>query len=288
MILAKTRGRFGNELFFLAALVAARRRGEKIVARGFEDIEAEFPNYRKILPFLHIISEQQWSRYHIDYFSEKLRAMRLASNLTLSRQKDSLIRSRALPRVAVLTFGYFQDERLIDETPVLALRRELASRNQSLIQELGLSLHGQSSVPHCFVHVRRCDYLDWPDKDFPAALPSSWYISKIEHIRRLHPETRFLVFSDDNSYCKTHFSDIDNLEILELGVSETFLAMSLCDSGIASASTLSWWAAKLAYGGSNGIFIAPKYWTSWPRGKWSESEALQFSSFLQWHTVLGD
>jgi hypothetical protein len=212
--------------------------------------------------------------------------LQVVGTLALSSTKNKLTRSSALTSGVVLSGDFFQDERLIDEAPIIALRNGLAAREQAFTDKLELSLDAQNPQPRCFVHVRRGDYLQWPDKDFPASLPVGWYLRQIESIRQSQPSTRFLVFSDDIDFCRREFSGVPHLEVPEASVAQTFLAMSLCDSGILSASSFSWWGAKLASTTSSGPFLAPEHWTWWPRGHWREDDTLRHSSFLEWRPVV--
>ena len=136
-----------------------------------------------------------------------------------------------------------------------------------------------------FVHVRRGDYLSWPSEEYPAALPASWYTNHIQRLSRKFPHSRFLVFSDDTEYCREAFSDLPQTTIVEAPVKESFFAMSQCDGGILSASSLSWWAAFISKESHAGPFIAPEYWIGWPESSWENSD-VRDSSFLEWTNVL--
>ena len=287
MIFARAQGRLGNQLFFLTALLRARSHNEVVVATGFRELVHTFPTFKENFPSFHNVSKDRWKSLHADKFLLEAVKLRLAGNLALSSTNGELTRSSALTKGVVLSAGFFQDERLIDEAPIIVLRNDLAAREWSFTQKLELSGDGHNPQPRCFVHVRRGDYLNWPDEEYPAALPASWYQEQVESIRQSQPSTRFLVFSDDTAFCRREFSGVQNLDVVEGSVAQTFLAMSLCDSAVLSASSLSWWGAKLASTTSPGPFLAPEHWFLWPRGHWREDDKMRHSSFLEWRPVVG-
>jgi len=252
---------------------------------GFTEVVTTFPTFRENFPRFYNVSGKRWESLHADGILFHARKLQFAGNLALDSTEGELTRSNAFTNGVVLSAGFCQDERLIDEAPIIALRNDLAACERSFMEKLKLSLDGPNPQPQCFVHVRRGDYLRFPDKDYPAALPASWYRQQIESIRQSQPSTRFLVFSDDIAFCRKEFFGIQNLDVVEAGVAQTFLAMSLCDSAVLSASSLSWWGAKLASTTSAGPFIAPEHWFWWPREHWVD-DTLRHSSFLDWRPVV--
>jgi len=109
------------------------------------------------------------------------------------------------------------------------------------------------------IHVRLGDYVNNP---FYVDLSSTDYYQKA--IRQF-PKERFMVFSDDLTWCMKYFS-IDGRSpfsysaLTELG---DFNAMTRCKHQIIANSSFSWWAAYLNPN-PNKIVIAPsvKNWYS--------------------------
>jgi len=110
-------------------------------------------------------------------------------------------------------------------------------------------------------------------------LSLQWYSEQMTKIAQEFPTTRFLVFSDETDLCKSFFDGFGDVTVLDCGPFEAFVAMSMCDSGVLSPSSLSWWAAKLASLKSTGPFIAPRYWFWFRHRKWVDS-TLRDSRFL--------
>lgn len=113
-----------------------------------------------------------------------------------------------------------------------------------------------------FVHVRRSDYMIWPSKEFPAILDLVWYKRAMETIKKQVSNPVFILMGDDLFYLRDVFEESNNL-FISSNMPEIDLAMmSICHSGILSASTFAWWGAFLAQSKRNfdGKFIAPLYW----------------------------
>ena len=122
----------------------------------------------------------------------------------------------------------------------------------------------------CFVHIRRGDYNQFPDKEFPAVLNLSWYLKAMKIIESKYKIKKFIICSNDFFYIKDTFALNKRNLIFHSNVMEEFCIMSKCKYGILSASSLSWCAAKLSQNKykSNKFFIAPKYWIGHRRKKW--------------------
>ena len=145
-----------------------------------------------------------------------------------------------------------------------------------------------------FLHVRRGDYVFWPNKTYPAVLPLSWYRSAIVALLKHQPEIETLVIlTDDLPYVE----DIkDRLladlplccEVSTLGLAEDFCIMQQLPYGILSGSTFSWCAVylgaverRLTHAVPKELFIAPQYWHNYRLGQWPEVAALR-SDLLQY------
>jgi hypothetical protein len=108
----------------------------------------------------------------------------------------------------------------------------------------------------CSIHVRRGDYLKLPDHH-----PTQNMNYYMKAIKQMSKDTKFLIFSDDISWCKENFPDIpEKFIFIEGGQDfEDLLMMSLCKNNITCNSTFSWWAAWLN-NNPDKIVIAPSVW----------------------------
>lgn len=141
--------------------------------------------------------------------------------------------------------------------------------------------------PLCALHVRRGDYVQNQHR-FPL-LTSHYYEQAAKVVLDVEPATRFLVFSDDISWCKQNpdligaypwpheFIDGDVVPIPPTqrtkeptDVLDMFL-MSRCSAIIMANSTFSWWAARLSHAAT---IVYPDVWfgpdvetfTGFPKG----------------------
>lgn len=112
-----------------------------------------------------------------------------------------------------------------------------------------------------FVHVRRGDYLYWPDLNFPAVLPLAWYNKAILNLKKKIKKPVFIIMGDDKYYLLDVFKESKNLVISKNSYELDLIIMSHCLHGILSASSFAWWGSFYAKHNKNSkYFIAPKYW----------------------------
>lgn len=121
-----------------------------------------------------------------------------------------------------------------------------------------------------FVHIRRGDYLFWPDTKFPAFLDLDSYKKNIERIKRKVKKPLFIIIGDNSSYLKKAFKESNELIISDNSSELDLSIMALCSHGVLSASTFSWWGAFYARDKikDDNIFLAPKYWAGHRLKKW--------------------
>lgn len=105
----------------------------------------------------------------------------------------------------------------------------------------------------CSVHVRRGDYLKFPD--FHPTQDMQYYRKAMEQV----PAKRFLIFSDDVKWCERNF--IGNEFIVSEPASSAidFKMQMACEHHIIANSSFSWWAAWLG-DNQEKVVVAPKNW----------------------------
>lgn len=162
-------------------------------------------------------------------------------------------------------------------------RREKLSaetRAMSALSKIGLQ-----EGNYGFIHLRFGDYDQFRVKGKSPVVPADWYLLAIDEIRNSIPELPLVVLSDDLSKAKSWLGEtIHDLHFIELATSESFHLMVKARAGILSASTFSWWGARLASERSEGPFIAPEYWMGFRSGIWFPSDLIE-SSFLVYRSV---
>lgn len=138
--------------------------------------------------------------------------------------------------------GYFQSWKYFEDKKSEIIR--LLTPNYNVQIEPGL----------CSIHVRRGDYLKF--EDCHPVLGNKYYHKAIE----ISNCKKFLVFSDDISWCKDNFKG-NMFEFSEGNAPHVDLALMAkkCESNIIANSSFSWWGAYLNQCNSKKI-IAPSKW----------------------------
>lgn len=102
------------------------------------------------------------------------------------------------------------------------------------------------------LHVRRGDYVNL--QEHHHSLSVDYY----KNAMLFFPEAKFLVFSDDVSWCKDQFEG-DQFTFVEEDDVRSLYLMSFCEHNIIANSTFSWWGAWLNQS-PNKIVIYPDKW----------------------------
>ena len=98
------------------------------------------------------------------------------------------------------------------------------------------NLHQMTSI-----HVRRGDYLDYPDHH--PNLTMDYYKRAMDIL-----EGPYIICSDDIEWCKENFKDFSNITFVEDNWKDIYdmILMSYCKSHIIANSSFSWWSAWLS------------------------------------------
>ena len=284
MIIVRAKGRLGNQLFFLAAAAKARvRKSELIVGAGFQDLSPYFRRRHRILARVALFGKAAWRLLRADRLISVGQNLGLIGSISVHRERE-FVRTKSVLGVWVMAAEYFQRQSLVDVSIVRKLRDAFLKKNERRLIRPHIETYEKRPPALCFVHIRRGDYAAFPSREHPAVLPKQWFFEKINEVKGEEPATLFLAFSDDQTFCEDNFSAVERLVLVDLDPFESFVAMSLCDQGILSPSSLSWWAACLAWENSRGHFRAPQFWFWWPQNRWLD-DTLRDSNFLEWEFV---
>lgn len=153
----------------------------------------------------------------------------------------------------VLLQGYFQSELYFKEYEKEI--RNLFSFPDELANSIKEKYSNLLSHNTCFIHVRRGDYLKFPDNHPVQSI--NYYMKAI---RQMPEDSLFTIFSDDIEFCKSMFPDISEKFTYIKGQNdwEDIMLMSLCNNGIIANSSFSWWGSWL--NDSMDKIIAPTQW----------------------------
>lgn len=172
------------------------------------------------------------------------------------RPAQGTIIKKGLISVTFIETHFFQSD-FFKKSPVnLLIKKPFLSKANSILTSLGIDKN------FVFIHVRRGDYLEESfNGHYGIDLPISYYINAIKIVEKQIANPYFIFMSDDIEFIKENFSAIDHQYISSEGMMVDFALMSLCDGGICSNSTFSWWGASLIY--NKKIVIMPRYWYGW-------------------------
>jgi hypothetical protein len=137
--------------------------------------------------------------------------------------------------------GFYQSEKYFDDCKDII--------HNLLTPRIGFAIKYDTTA----IHVRRGDYLNLK-KEY-AQLDLEYYAKAIKETKT----SKYLVFSDDISWCKENFKG-EQYEFSE-GKSpvEDLALMLACENQIIANSSFSWWGAYLNKNPSK-IVVAPKNW----------------------------
>jgi hypothetical protein len=131
------------------------------------------------------------------------------------------------------------------------------------------------------VHIRRGDYLT--NRRFlisqQSVLSMDYYRKGFLHFKERDASRQFEIYTDDEDWARSEFSNQQNVVIVETRNMEPFmilLKMSCYSKYIIANSTLSWWAAVTS-SAKNKEVVLPKLW-----GKSQSSEHLRLDG---WHAL---
>lgn len=201
-------------------------------------------------------------------------ALRLVGEAWEARDGEHAVLARRrglLPGLLRVRISFFQHADFAAEVPTSLVLQP------ALLDEARRWLDAQRAArPSLFLHLRRGDYLQFPDPATPAVVDDAWVLATLAALRAGQPGACIVVCSDDLPYARQLLAATEGVVYCDRGEAGDLAVMSLCEGGVLSPSSYSWWAAFLARrrwlaGGSAGAaphFIAPRYWVGHRRGAW--------------------
>jgi hypothetical protein len=113
-----------------------------------------------------------------------------------------------------------------------------------------------------FIHIRRSDYVDLTFLGQKGiVLPKAYYLKAISELNKEVRNPFYIFVSDDPDYVRDCFENIEPKYISNNSVGVDLSLMSLCEYGVCSNSSFSWWGAYLMKNRKKVVF--PKYWFGW-------------------------
>jgi hypothetical protein len=262
MILFLSDGRLGNQLFQYAFLNTVAKNNEKILTANMEQFIEKFDidntnfqhfvfgKYCKFLihkllkPFLMLCVKLKL----IDYITQNNNAT--SALPTFTTQKGLL-------SIKLVETNFFQSEKFFDNTKVdFRVKEHYRSEAKEFFSQIS------KKYTKIFVHVRRGDYIFESYQGFQGIdLPKSYFENAMKEITKDIEDPFFIFLSDDFSYVECCFENVQNKIISKNSMATDLEIMSLCEYGIVSNSSFSWWGAYMMK--NRKMVIFPKYWYGW-------------------------
>lgn len=218
------KGRLGNQLFQIAAVVGTARRLGKIAAlppsTSLSATYSEF-KFKRVLPLIPPIG-MIWAHHSDEDYFEYRAIENVGNNINLS--------------------GYYQSKKYWEHC-------------EDEIRDLfTIDRHSQIDLSNYVgIHVRRGDYLRFSNC-YHQLFEEDYYRRAME----LFPGEKFIIFSDDIEFCKNNLQGGNIHYSEEMNEINDLYRMTQCKGLIMANSSFSWWGAYL--GDPNRKIVAPKAW----------------------------
>jgi hypothetical protein len=153
----------------------------------------------------------------------------------------------------VKLIGHFQSEKyFIDHKNEILDLFEIDEKTKTNLLEKYGDIINQDT---CSIHVRRGDYLKFPNHHPIQSI--SYYENAIKIIGE---EKHFIIFSDDIKWCEENFNFLKNKTFVSGNMDyEDLYLMSMCKHNIIANSTFSWWGAWLNKNKNKQVIIPSKW-----------------------------
>ena len=239
IITSKLKGGLGNYLFQIAAAFSYSKKYNKKLLFNSSDVYVVHKN--------------------IDHYMDNIFSKLTFQNHTEKYDRNYLEPSFNYNEIpyfdgSICLDGYFQSDKYfsIFRKNLLDLF-EFGQDNKVLINQKYSDIISKNT---CCIHVRRGDYLNYPDVH--PTLSLDYYKQAISHFDH---DVTFLVFSDDINWCKENLHLLNNNLVYIEGNTDfqDLYLMSICKNNIICNSTFSWWGAWLNQN-ENKKVIAPTTW----------------------------
>jgi hypothetical protein len=262
MILFISDGRLGNQLFQYAFLNTIAKEGEKIVTVNMEQFVDKFDIDN--MNFKHLPLGKYWKFLIRKFFKTFLIfcvRLKLIGYISQNKTATSLLSTfstkKGLLSITLVETNFFQSENFFDKSKVdFQIKDRYLKEAKSFLSQIS------DEYTKIFVHVRRGDYIFESYLGIQGIdLPKSYFEQSMTNIIRNIKNPFFIFLSDDIGFVECCFQGLENKIISKNNMAVDLAIMSLCEYGIVSNSSFSWWGAYMMKNRKKVIF--PKYWYGW-------------------------
>jgi hypothetical protein len=262
MIIFFGEGGLGNQIFQYAFIKNFLKEKEILITCNFSKLLEQFDIQENIKNV-----DNRYLRYLCNKIAvpvlKILSLLRIISYVKAERgfkngfpiELNSFISRRGLFSPLFIFPGYFQSEQMFDQKNLFDLKIKDKYKKEA---EIFMKNRGKKKKK-IFVHIRRGDYKNeivFGEKDI--SLPLKYYKNSISSFYDKGNPPLFIFMSNDLDFVEENFRDIKDKVISKEIDHVDFAIMTLCDGGIMSNSTFSWWGAYFCRNNKN--LLAPRYW----------------------------
>lgn len=263
MILFFSDGRFGNQLFQYAFISTILLENEKAYCTNMNQLVDVFNCYNQRFKF---ISTGENLKKIINKIVKPIIIIGLVKTRLIGYIKQNRSKTSAQPQyteiqgllpIRFVETNFFQSELFFDPQKIdIKLKASIVKEAERVFFEF------PTEKTKVFVHVRRGDYLNeiyLGEKGIN--LPVSYYKRALQKLCSSISNPFIVFLTDDYNYVKENYEDIEDKYISTNSMEIDFTLMTLCEYGVVSNSSFSWWGAYFMTDRKQVIF--PKYWYGW-------------------------
>lgn len=262
MIIFFSDGRLGNQIFQYAFLKTISKNNERIITTNMQNFYSVFdcrntklrnfqPNKYQTL-FIRLILK------NIFYFLIKIHLIGyIKQNHNHHTALPNTTSQAGLFPITYVETNFFQSEIFFDSRMLnFQLKAQYIEDAKVILKDL------PNNFNKVFIHLRRGDYLFEEYLGIRGIdLPKQYFVKAINEIETEVQNPYFIFLSDDPHFVECCFEDIPNKYISRNDMATDLALMTLCDYGICSNSSFSWWGAYLMQ--NRKLVLMPKYWYGW-------------------------
>ena len=278
MIIARSAGQMGNQLFQLAFLLSSRRDAEALWCYGFNEV-SELLDLSDLdwcrLPRQGRVLNVPFNRGLFPLCDLACRLGLFSSIHQLGREfggepfREQIVERLGLLPIRRIQKDYYQSEALMDPQYVQSFA--IQERHRGAARALLDSVVPEGATPVA-IHVRRGDYTSpaFCAAHPHAVLPDDYYDRALEQVKLQVQQPYFVVCSNAPAELPDCIQTIESKYISRENAYTDFALIAACQGAIIANSTFSWWAAS--YQQSAQVVIGPRGWLnyggekSWPEG----------------------
>lgn len=264
MIIFFSDGRLGNQIFQYAFLNTIAKRKEKIITTNMQSFFSVFDcknnNFKNYQPTKYQAALIKLILKNIFYFLIKIHLIGyIKQNHNQQAALSNTTTQSGLFPVTYIETNFFQSEIFFNPDMLdFRLKAHYVQNAQIILETI------PDQFEKIFVHLRRGDYLfENYLGDRGIDLPKQYFIKAIDEIKKEVKNPYFIFLSDDPHFVECCFEHITDKYISRNDMATDLALMTLCDYGICSNSSFSWWGAYLM--NNRKSVLMPKYWYGWKK-----------------------